>query len=153
MNSRRKQTPSPSSHQLRQLLPDVALKMETRVLLTEARDLGLVVEEDRLKRSSRIWVELKGNYLMSLEPVDMGPDRYREWMTFLPPCKCPNEHYEYSLRVAVEIHFKNRAGLWSYESFTIEGGDLMMVIDFALLAYSKMTGRKPKVFRHRKALP
>jgi hypothetical protein len=143
-SSPRRRRKNPSSSELRRLLPDVALKMETQVLVDAARQIGLVCNSSCTDRNAKIEIKLRGRYVMTVSPIDVGANKTREWMTFIPPHECPDDHPEYSIRMAVEIEYTSRAGEYSKEVFTVGGVGFLEALDNAFSSYNSITGRSPQ---------
>jgi hypothetical protein len=72
---------------LREMLPDLALKMETAFLVHELRALGMrVTRRPREKgKSFLIEIALDPHHVMRIAPVERGPRGYAEWGRYVKP--------------------------------------------------------------------
>ena len=126
---------------LRRLFPDVALQMDTQVIIHQARQLGI---HPRLNKSTKLPVlriPLTLDHEISISPVDKGALGVAEWFTFTRPCECPKDHPEVISRVHVKVKDK-MFGQKNEESFTIEAPNFEMMIRISLTAYYSLTGKK-----------
>ena len=139
-----------SAFELRRVLPDVALRMETNHLAHEARKLGLVIRVYRGKKIARIGIELTHHHTLRISPVDKGGQGVSEWFTFRNHDDgCDKSHPEYQMRVHAEIIDHFGLGENPAESLTVTGFSLDMVLRTALDTYEFLTGKglAPRVGR------
>ena len=126
---------------LRRLFPDVALQMDTQVILHQARELGIRPYVNKSIKLPVLRIPLTLDHEISISPVDKGAMGVAEWFTFTRPCECPKAHPEVISRVHVNIKDKifqeNHA-----ESFTIEAPNFEMMMRISLTIYYSLTGKK-----------
>ena len=126
---------------LRRLFPDVALQMDTQVILHQARDLGIHPQVNRSVKLPVLRVPLTWDHEISIAPVDKGAMGVAEWFTFTRPCQCSKGHPEVISRVHVCIKDKLfQQG--TAESFTIEAPNFEMMLRISLTVYFSITGKK-----------
>ena len=138
---------------LRRLFPDVALQMDTQVILHQARELGIHPHVNKSVKLPVLRIPLTLDHEISISPVDKGAMGVAEWFTFARPCECPKNHSEVISRVHVNI--KDKMFLQSnVESFTIEAPNFEMMMRISLTIYYSITGKKlqPIVRTNRKKL-
>ncbi len=126
---------------LRRLLPDVALQMDTQVILNQARQLGIHPHVNRSIKLPVLRVPLTLDHEISISPVDKGAKGIAEWFTFTRPCECPTVHLGVVSRVHVNVidkMFPQGGG----ESFTIEAPDFEMMLRISLTIFHSITGKK-----------
>ena len=71
-----------ASRTLYQLLPDVAIKMETSVLKQQLIDLGVKFSIKSFVKKFRIIIPTEDNFTIYIEPVDKGFDDFSEWFSW-----------------------------------------------------------------------
>ena len=126
---------------LRRLFPDVALQMDTQVILHQARELGIRPYVNKSIKLPVLRIPLTLDHEISISPVDKGAMGVAEWFTFARPCECPKNHPEVISRVHVNI--KDKMFLQSNaESFTIEAPNFEMMMRISLTIYYSITGKK-----------
>ena len=59
-----------SARQLREILPDVALRMETECIRQDLSNLGIIFIYRRSPRSAAFDIQMAPNHIMRIEPVD-----------------------------------------------------------------------------------
>lgn len=126
---------------LRRLFPDVALKMDTQVILHQARELGIHPQVNRSLKLPVLRLPLTLDHEISISPVDKGAMGIAEWFTFAHPCECPKDHPEVISRVHVNVKdkiFQQGAA----ESFTIEAPNFEMMLRISLTIYYSITGKR-----------
>jgi hypothetical protein len=126
---------------LRRLFPDVALQMDTQVILHQARELGIHPHVNRSVKLPVLRVPLTLDHEISISPVDKGAMGIAEWFTFARPCECPKDHPEVISRVHVSVTDKMFQQSTA-ESFTIEAPNFEMMMRISLTIYYTITGKK-----------
>lgn len=126
---------------LRTLFPDVALQMNTQVILRQTRELGIHPYVNMSIKVPVLRIPLTLDHEISISPVDKGVMGVAEWFTFARPRECSKNHPEVISRVHVNIKDKmflqNNA-----ESFTIEAPNFEMMMRISLTIYYSITGKK-----------
>lgn len=126
---------------LRRLFPDVALQMDTQVILHQARELGIHPRVNKSIKLPVLRVPLTLDHEISISPVDKGAMGVAEWFTFTRPGECPKDHPEIISRVHINI--KDRLFQENNsESFTIEAPNFEMMLRISLTIYYSITGKK-----------
>ena len=134
---------------LRRLFPDVALQMDTQVILHQARELGIHPHVSKSIKLPVLRVPLTLNHEISISPVDKGAMGVAEWFTFTRPCQCSKGHPEVISRVHIIIKDKLfQQG--NIESFTIESPNFEMMLRISLTIYMTLTGKKLQPLPSRK---
>lgn len=126
---------------LRRLFPEVALQMDTQVILHQARQLGIYPSVNKSIKLPVLRVPLTLDHEISISPVDKGAMGIAEWFTFARPCDCSKTHPEVISRVHVKVQDKLfQQG--DSESFTIEAPNFEMMMRISLTIYYSITGKK-----------
>jgi hypothetical protein len=126
---------------LRRLFPEVALQMDTQVILHQARQLGIHPRVNKSVKLPVLRVPLTLDHEISISPVDKGAMGIAEWFTFARPCDCTRAHPEVISRVHVNVLDKMfQQG--DSESFTIEAPNFEMMMRISLTIYYSITGKK-----------
>lgn len=86
-----------SSAIMRELLPDVALEMETTLLHKTLTSNGVVSNVRKLKKTYKISIPTEDGHLITLEPVDKGFEGFFKWFTWQ--------------RVDTELNYKTPEGM------------------------------------------
>ena len=136
-------TPSRNSRadiDMRRILPDLALKMETLVLVDEAVGLGIKVYPNIGKKNAKLGFPLSEKHTLRFTPTDRGANGTQEWLSFYQKCNDEHSHPEYSIRVFVEII--DELNLNKSEAFTIDGLTIEMLIRKSLIIFYELTGKK-----------
>ena len=126
---------------LRRILPDVALKMETQVILHEANSLGIKAKVNRSIKTPLIKIPLTFQHSMSITPVDKGIQGFAEWFTFMPNSTSLTEYPEFTSRVYVQV-FDDLIENKLIESFTIQAPNLETILRASLSIFHSITGKK-----------
>ncbi len=126
---------------LRRLFPDVALQMDTQVILYQARELGIHPHVNKSIKVPVLRVPLSLDHEISISPVDKGAMGIAEWFTFTRPSECRKNHPEIISRVYISIKDKMFQEN-NTESFTIEAPNFEMMMRISLTIYYKITGKK-----------
>ena len=133
--------PKKTDLDLRRLFPDVALQMDTQVILHQARELGIHPRVSRSIKVPVLRVPLSLDHEISISPVDKGAMGIAEWFTFSRSSECQKDHPEIISRVHINIKDKmfreNNA-----ESFTIEAPNFEMMMRISMTIYYSITGKK-----------
>ena len=133
--------PKNKGSDLRRLFPDVALQMDTQVILHQARELGIYPHINKSIKLPVLRVPLTLDHEISISPVDKGAMGLAEWFTFTRACECPKDHPEIISRVHINIKDKLFQENNS-ESFTIEAPNFEMMMRISLTIYYSITGKK-----------
>jgi hypothetical protein len=122
---------------LRRLFPDVALQMDTQVILHQARELGINPHVNKSVKLPVLRVPLTLNHEISISPVDKGAMGVAEWFTFARPCDHPEIISRVHINIKDRLFQENNA-----ESFTIEAPNFEMMLRISLTIYYSITGKK-----------
>jgi hypothetical protein len=126
---------------LRRLFPDVALQMDTQLILHQARELGIHPKVNKSVKLPVVRVQLTLDHEISISPVDKGAMGVAEWFTFNNQNGGSKNYPELISRVHVSIKDK----LFQQddaESFTIEAPNFEMMLRISLTIYYSITGKK-----------
>ena len=126
---------------LRRMLPDVALRMETQILINEALNLGIKVKTSNSHKTPIIRLPLTLRHSMAISPVDRGAQGFAEWFTFMPDTSPQNNYPELISRVHIQIYDELIEEHLS-ESFTIQAPNFEMILRTSLSIYYSITGKK-----------
>ena len=126
---------------LRRMLPDVALRMETQFLIDEALNLGIKVRISNSKKTPIIRVHLTLRHSMTISPVDRGAQGFAEFFTFMPTTSPQYNYPEMISRVHIQIYDELVEEQLS-ESFTIQAPNFEMILRTSLSIYYSITGKK-----------
>ena len=74
---------TPSAGQLRELLPEVAARMEEDFVINQLRALGIIFTKRRVKHELVIEIPMTPHYVMRIRAVDVGPGGRKEFVTFV----------------------------------------------------------------------
>lgn len=98
---------TPTADQLRELLPDVAVRMEHELIIRELKDLMIVSRFLRRKGELVIEISLTHKFRMKIRATDIGPGNYKEFFTFIkiPRLRQGENHFvECHIRETVRAH-------------------------------------------------
>jgi hypothetical protein len=126
---------------LRRVFPDVALQMDTQLILHQARELGIHPQVNKSVKLPVVRVPLTLDHEISISPVDKGAMGIAEWFTFAHQNNSSKNHPELISRVHVSIKdklFQKDVA----ESFTIEAPNFEMMLRISLTIYYSITGKK-----------
>ena len=126
---------------LRRMLPDVALRMETQFIIDEALNLGIKVRISNSKKTPIIRVPLTLRHSMTISPVDRGAQGFAEFFTFMPTTSPQYNYPELISRVHIKIYDELVEEQLS-ESFTIQDPNFEMILRTSLSIYYSITGKK-----------
>ncbi len=71
-----------SARQLREMLPDVALRMETDCIRQELSNLGVLFIHRKTPKSAAFEIQMSPNHIMRIEPTDRANNSVSEWFTW-----------------------------------------------------------------------
>jgi hypothetical protein len=140
-----------TSLQLRTELPDVALKMETQVLMEVGSRLGLKTFKTPKGKTTEISIMLsessglkEDNAILKIYPANQGSNGYKKWFNY----KNPEEQKSSStLKVKAKILDITNGTPETLYKIDIEGVSLLHVLFLILKQLEKDTGRKFKLSR------
>ena len=144
-----------SPEELRELLPDVALKMESDVIQRELQGLGLVALRRNGRRITRFEIQMKPHHLLLIEPTDKGAAGYSEWMTW--HYQEAQSYYEkqppyFSLRAFVQVFDISSGERVRKAEFTVHDNSVENLIRSAIFCVKQASGEKiSPVLRRRTA--
>ena len=126
---------------LRRLFPDIAMQLDTQVILHQAKELGIHPKLNRSVKLPVLRVPLTLDHEISISPVDKGAMGMAEWFTFSHPSENVKNHSEVISRVHVKVRDKmfQQANV---ESFTIEAPNFEMIMRISLTVYYSLTGKR-----------
>ena len=140
-----------TSLQLRKELPDVALKMETQVLMEVGSRLGLKIFKTPKGKTTEISIMLsessglkEDNSIIKINPANQGSNGYKKWFNY----KNPEEQKSAStLKVKAKILDITNGTPETLYKIDIEGVSLLHVLFLILKQLEKDTSRKFKLSR------
>ena len=97
-------TPSPG--QLRELLPEVAARMEEDFVVNQLREIGVVFTKRRIKGELVIGIPMTPGHLMQIRAVDVGPGGRKEFVTFVrvPGIRMGNKVTKPTIKETIRAH-------------------------------------------------
>lgn len=97
---------TPTAGQLREMLPDLASRMEEDFVLHQLRRLRIVFTKRRLKKEMVITIPLTPNHEMNIRAVDVGPGGRKEFVTFVrvPKARMGGKITESAIRETIRAH-------------------------------------------------
>jgi len=97
-------TPSPG--QLRELLPEVAARMEEDFVVNQLREIGVVFTKRRIKGELVIGIPMTPGHLMQIRAVDVGPGGRKEFVTFIrvPAVRMGNKVTKPTIKETIRAH-------------------------------------------------
>jgi len=140
-----------TSLELRKELPDVALKMETQVLMEVGSRLGLKIFKTPKGKTTEISIMLsessglkEDNAIIKINPANQGSNGYKKWFNY----KNPEEQKSAStLKVKAKILDIAKGTPETLYKIDIEGVSLLHVLFLILKQLEKDTSRKFKLSR------
>ncbi len=126
---------------LRRLFPDIAMQLDTQVILHQAMELGIHPKLNRSAKLPVLRVPLTLDHELSISPVDKGAMGMAEWFTFAHPSESVKNHSDVISRVHVKVSDRMFQQVNS-ESFTIEAPNFEMIMRISLTIYYSLTGKK-----------
>ena len=130
---------------LRELLPDVALKMESDVIHRELISLGLMTLRRNGRKITRFEIQMNPNHQLILAPTDKGPLGYAEWMTWHSHSQeedCANQLPYYSIRAHVQVYQIKDGERVQTASFTVHDNSVENLIRNAIAGVKTISGEK-----------
>jgi hypothetical protein len=130
---------------LRELLPDVALKMESDVMQNALRGLGLVALRRNGRRITRFEIQMKPHHVLIIEPTDKGTAGYSEWMTWHyhdPQSQCESQQPYFSIRAFVQVFDISSGTRVRKAEFTVHDNSVENVIRNAIFCVKQASGEK-----------
>jgi hypothetical protein len=137
--------PTTSSTELRALLPDVALKLETATILHNLRAQELIVNKRISGKKATLVIELNDDYQVHLMPVDIGALGFYEWLSwYQAPVENDPDSFtmQSSMRCRVVLRKKNSIKTDELASFTIHKDNPVEIVRTALSGIFHETGLK-----------
>lgn len=128
-----------SPRELRELLPDLALRLETEQLRHELTQLGIRFIYKRSLRSAAFELLMSPNHIMRIEPIDRGCQKYSEWFSWHIENKEDTRTFLSSLRCYVSIKSDWQAKEADY-ALTIHYDTIFDVIQCAIHNYKLFSG-------------
>jgi len=97
---------TPSAGQLRELLPEVAARMEEDFVVNQLRELGIVFSKRRTKGELVIGIPMSPGHIMQIRAVDVGPGGRKEFVTFIrvPAIRMGNKVTKSSVKETIRAH-------------------------------------------------
>ena len=129
---------TPSAGQLRELLPEVAARMEEDFVIGQLRKLGIMFNKRRVKRELVIEIPMSPHYLMRVRAVDVGPGGRREFVTFVRVqqsrigSKITKPTIKETIRAHVEIVSTKEEDSFKTFSHTLHEGSMEEIIKSAI---------------------
>lgn len=128
-----------SARQLREMLPDVALRMETEILRQELIDLDVVFIYRKSAKSAAFEIQMGHDYIMRIEPTDRANQSISEWFTW------HHEHQGDQLRITTSMRcfvtIKKIDGTKNdHYSLTIHENSMESVMRCAIYNFKQMRG-------------
>lgn len=129
---------TPTAGQLRELLPEVASKMEEEFVICQLRKLGIVFAKRRIKGELVIGIPLTPDHFMAIRAVDVGPGERKEFVTFVrvPKIRLGQRVKDSSLKETIRAHVKisstNQDETFSAFSYTLHEENMENIIRAAI---------------------
>lgn len=129
---------TPSAGQLRELLPEVASRMEEEFVISQLRKLGIVFAKRRIKGELVIGIPLTPDHFMAIRAVDVGPGERKEFVTFVrvPKMRLGQRVKESSLKETIRAHVKisttNEDDSFAAFSYTLHEENMENIIRAAI---------------------
>ena len=97
-------TPSPG--QLREMLPEVAARMEEDFVVNQLRALCINFSKRRIKGELVIVIPMTPGHLMKIRAVDVGPGGRKEFVTFIrvPAVRMGNKVTKPTIKETIRAH-------------------------------------------------
>ena len=127
-----------SARQLREMLPDVALRMETECIRQDLSNLGIIFIYRRSPKSAAFDIQMSPNHIMRIEPVDRSQN-FSEWFTFHHDNHGDQMRITTSMRCFVSIKKINGTDEDNY-SLTIHENSIEAVMRCAIYNYKHSRG-------------
>jgi hypothetical protein len=129
---------TPSAGQLRELLPEVAARMEEDFVIGQLRKLGIMFNKRRVKRELVIEIPMTPHYMMRVRAVDVGPGGRKEFVTFVRVQQSRNgdkvtkPSIKETIRAHVEITSTQEDDCFNTFSYTLHEGSMEEIIRSAI---------------------
>jgi hypothetical protein len=128
-----------SARQLREMLPDVALRMETESIRQDLSNLGIVFIYRRTPKSAAFEIQMSPNHIMRIEPTDRANNSVSEWFTWHHQNHGDQMRITTSMRCFVSIKKINGSDEDNY-SLTIHENSIEAVMRCAIHNYKHSRG-------------
>ncbi len=125
---------------LRQMDPELALKLETSKITFEADILEIQYRIRRSRKRVSIEISMTEKYIMRITPIRRGPGGFAEWGTY-----CPNneriEQIQFIIQAHIEIIQQIADIREQVASFTSQAESLKRLIQKSLHIQLETTGK------------
>lgn len=128
-----------TARQLREMLPDVALRMETDTLRQDLANLGIVYVYRKTPKSAAFEIQMSPHHIMRIEPTDRANKAVSEWFTWHHDCDGDQVRVTTSMRCFVTIKKIDGADEDNY-ALTIHENSIEDVIRCAIYNYKHVRG-------------
>ena len=126
---------------LRQMDPELALRLETSKITFEADILEIQYRIRRSRKQVSIEITMTEKYIMRITPIRRGLGGFAEWGTY-----CPNneriEQIQFIIQAHIEIIQQIADIREQVASFTSQGENLKQLIQRSLHIQLETTGKK-----------
>lgn len=126
---------------LRQMDPELALRLETSKIIFEADILEIQYRVRRSRKRVTVEITMTEKYIMRISPIRRGPGGFAEWGTYRPNSE-GQEQIEFTIQAHIEIIHKISDEPDLVASFTAQGKSLKQLIHASLHAQLQVTGKK-----------
>lgn len=126
---------------LRQMEPELALKLETSKIIFEADILEIRYRVRRTRKRVTIEITMTEKHIMRITPIRRGPGGFAEWGTYRPDRE-KSEEIQFTIHAHIEIIYKLTDSSELVASFTSHGDDLKDLIQKSLHLQLPITGKK-----------
>ena len=128
-----------SARQLREMLPDVALRMETECIRQDLSNLGVLFVHRKTPKSAAFEIQMSPNHIMRIEPTDRANHAISEWFTFHHENHGDQMRITTSMRCFVSIKKIDGSDDDNY-SLTIHENTIESVMRCAIYNYKHVRG-------------
>lgn len=128
-----------SARQLREMLPDVALRMETETLRQDLSNLGIIFVYRKTPKSAAFEIHMSPNHIMRIEPTDRAKNSISEWFTWHHETDGDQMKITTSMRCFVSIKKIDGTDEDNY-SLTIHENSIESVMRCAIYNYKHVRG-------------
>ena len=128
-----------SPRELRELLPDLALRLETEQLKHELTRLGIRFIHRSSRRSAAFELFMYPHHIMRIEPVDRGVGQFSEWFSWHVDHQAEQRTVTSSMRCYVSIRSNRQTKTADY-ALTIHYDTIVDVIQCAIQNYKHYSG-------------
>jgi hypothetical protein len=126
---------------LRQMDPELALKLETSRITFEADILEIQYRVRRSRKVVTIEITMTEKYVMRISPIRRGHGGFAEWGTY-QPCNDGKEEIHFTIHAHIEIIRRLDEGSHHVVSFATQGENLKRLIQSSLISQLPATGKK-----------